>query len=71
MNIHDKIEFHRDIYQDFDEEIPPYRMTCAEHKELVNWIKNQHIFNKDMPVAMFGEYLGVKIEVVVVIEPYL
>lgn len=30
--IHQKVNAHRLAYQGYSDEMPPYRMTCAEHK---------------------------------------
>jgi hypothetical protein len=62
-------------------DIPSYRLTCKEHKELVELCKQFLIktsivdgeFKTEpvQPISMISQYYGVNIEVVMIVDPYL
>lgn len=65
--------------QDID--IPAYRITCKEHKELVNTCKRTMLkpiiedgefkVLKVDPTSMIARYHGVELEVVMIVDEYL
>ena len=67
----DKIINYSEVYQMAGLPVPPYRMTCSEHKELFDYIKHTLPPEfKDNP-GMLGSFYGVDIEVVIKVDPYL
>lgn len=81
MSIIDKIHLHKRVYEMAAEEVPPFRITCAEHKELAEFCKRYILtttcadnnFKSEItaPTSMIICYYGVDIEVVMKVEAYL
>lgn len=67
MTIVQKIKNHHYCYKIAgfkDNEIPPYRLTCKEHRELRKIDSNNHCG------GMIKNYYGVDIEVVTIVDEY-
>jgi len=54
---------HQMVYEHAGLSVPPYRITCKEHKELISSIDPQ---GKDM----IAYYCGVPLEIVMIVDPY-
>lgn len=63
MNIKEKIILHYNLYNAAYCIIPPYRLTCKEHKELIDLIGQ----NKKGIIARFHD---VELEIVMLIDAY-
>ncbi len=50
-----------------EKDIPPYRLTCQEHKRLLDEFT---IIFGERKKDMIKSYMGIYIEVVMIVEPY-
>lgn len=60
---------------------PAYRITCNEHKELAEYCKafmvktsfvdGEFKAEQVQPHSMIAQYYGIRIEVVMIVDPYL
>ena len=76
-----KIIEHAQAYQNLGLEVPPYRITCKEHKEIYDSCKNfmvkrhfdgnKFIEEQVVSPSMISEYCGVRLEIVMIVDPYL
>lgn len=63
-----RIITHLEVYQNAGLPVPSYRLTCYEHKQLVNYCKG---LSKQEPRGMCASFYGVDLEVVTRVEEYL
>lgn len=68
ININNSILEYKQAYENIGIiDLPPYRITCKEHKILAEYCSKFMI----KPKSMLAEYYGVRIEVVMIVDPYL
>jgi hypothetical protein len=81
LKINQAILEYKHAYEEAGLTPPPYRLTCKEHKALVEYcqplmvettIENGEFKKKPIKAtSMIAEYYGVKIEVVIIVDAYL
>lgn len=82
ITISTRIIEHERVYRMAGVEVPPYRITCKEHKELVDTLKHMIVkprFADEVgftaepftAASVISEYYGVKLEVVMIVDAYL
>lgn len=82
INIHTSILEYKQAYQSIGISDPPtYRLTCSEHKYLAKYCtpfilktsteNGEFKVEEVKPTSMIAEYYGVRIEVVMLVDPYL
>ncbi len=69
IKIHKEILEFKEAYECGAIETPQYRITCKEHKALVEYLKP--ISDPNFKPSMIAEYYGIRIEVVMVVDPYI
>ena len=62
MDIFTKIRLHEHVYEMQGDPVPPFRITCEEHKILVNSIGTHK--------GMIAYYRGIRLEVVTLVQEY-
>ncbi len=69
MSIAAKILDHKNIYEALNRVVPPYRLTCSEHKELCHHANElNRICGLPKNHGVIKEFYGVQIELVVIID---
>lgn len=71
MTIMEKIQLHSRVYSAYDIQPPPFRITCAEHKELVEyrWPALCSAL-KEGQSRRIVQYISVDLELVTTVEDY-
>lgn len=69
LKIVDQIITHKNLYELSSQEIPIYRLTCGEHKILADYLKKSFPCFKNK-FGMVSEFMGVRLQIVMVVEPY-
>ena len=69
LNVHLSILQYKQSYDNNGIQPPAYRITCKEHKALVEYLNP--IRREDYKPSMIAEYYGIQIEVVMIVDPYL
>ncbi len=59
---------YKNVYENAGIEPPPYRLTCKEHKELIEYLRP---LPKNHEPCMIKKYYGIDLEVVMIVEEYL
>lgn len=67
-NINTSIIEHKRAYECAGMQPPTYRITCKEHKALLEYIK-PITYHENEP-AMITKYCGINIEVVMIVDEY-
>lgn len=65
---------HKELYENAGRAVPPYRLTCKEHKRLVEHVKElvTHGFNDEKKYCgMIRLFYGVALEVVMIVDDYI
>lgn len=62
---------HKEVYDYAGKAPPAYRITCKEHKYLIEYLKQFSYFPENWQPSMIAEYYGVQIEVVMIVDAYL
>ncbi len=67
--IHQAILEFKEAYETAAIAIPQYRITCKEHKDLIEYLKP--VAPHKCKQSMISEYYGVQIEVVMIVDAYI
>ncbi len=70
MNILKKLELHQVAYEAIGEPVPVFRITCAEHKELLAHIDKYFPGDKKSKLDLVSEYYGIPLKLIVEVERY-
>jgi len=72
MTIEEKIKKHLYAYENYGDGIPPFRITCKEHKELFDYLWPSFFLTdlKNQKSRRIAEYIGVQLELVTSVEDY-
>lgn len=68
LSITQQIANHKHAYENCALDVPPFRLTCKEHLELVKILSSAHPESKKATRVLM--YLGVPLEIVTCVEDY-
>lgn len=67
----ERIQKHQRVYENYGEPVPPYRITCVEHKELLTYLfplASEYV--KEQSARRIASYISVDLELVTTVEDY-
>lgn len=70
MNIKEKILLHAEVYDNRKCITPPFRLTCAEHKELLTIMNSGFSLTEHQKSDRVTRYYGTELELIVIVEDY-
>lgn len=67
MNIFDRLARHQHVYETCGLEVPPFRITCKEHKIIFDTLV---LSSEKEKSKIIRYYTGIELEVVMLVEEY-